>query len=303
MDVHLPYSRCRARRFLQREIVNRSLPATILLALATAAAASAGVHHHSRRTHTPHGASSPHVQPSPETEATIAHDVATARRILDTLNVVNLLASPYLVEAMYYHDGLLSDFPVDSPAADPDRRIVGRICRSLGPAQKALFVSLLHSVWAGSDPPGPNVAVAPLPHSRIATGARTHQDAIDLFAPEGSPVYAHSRGIVVLAETGWNGDDAFSTSSRKGGNSVIVFAPDQDRFDRYCHLSAVSVSPGDLIAAGTVLGRVGHTGLNASRWGHGRHLHFEVNEYAGGRVRVIGQRRLRAILLSSQPPG
>jgi murein DD-endopeptidase MepM/ murein hydrolase activator NlpD len=137
----------------------------------------------------------------------------------------------------------------------------------------------------------------------MATGARTHQDAIDLFAPEGSTVYAVSRGIVILAENGWSADDPFSTSSRKGGNTVIVFAPDQDRFYRFCHLSAVLVSPGGLVAAGKAVGRVGHSGLNASRGGHGRHLHFEMNEYADGRVRVIAQRRLRTILLSLQPPG
>jgi murein DD-endopeptidase MepM/ murein hydrolase activator NlpD len=204
---------------------------------------------------------------------------------------------------MYFHDGMLAGFPVDSPTADPERRIIGQICRAIGSQQKARFVSLLHSVWDGSDPPGPNVGVVPLANPRIATGARTHQDAIDLFAPEGSRVYAVSRGIVLLAESGWSGDDVFATSSRKGGNTVIVFAPDNDRFYRFGHLSAVLVAPGDLVAAGDGVGCVGHSGLNASRTGHGRHLHFEMNQYAGGVVRVIEQRRLRSLLLSAEPPG
>jgi murein DD-endopeptidase MepM/ murein hydrolase activator NlpD len=203
---------------------------------------------------------------------------------------------------MYYHDGLLAEFPVDSQTADPDRRIVGRISRAIGPKQKALFLSLLHAVWDGADPPGPKREVFPLAKSRIATGKRTHQDAIDLFTAEGSPVYAYTRGIVVLAENGWSEDDAFSTSSRKGGNTVIVFAPDRDRFYRFCHLSTVRVSPGDLVAAGDQVGRVGHTGLNASRGGHGRHLHFEMNEYVDGRMRVIAQRQLRGMLTLAEAP-
>lgn len=285
------------------EIVKASLAVIVVLVLGAVAVASPGVHHHMRRTRTLPRPSSLEVRPSPEIEERVASEAARARQILDTLNLANLLASPYLVEAMYYHDGLLAGFPVDSPTADPERRIVGQICRGIGPPQKVLFVSLLHSVWAGLDPVGPNVEVDPLANSRMVTGKRTHQDAIDLFAPEGSPVYAVSRGIVVLADAGWSGEDTFSTSSRKGGNTVIVFAPDHDRFYRYCHLSTVAVSPGDLVTAGEVVGRVGHTGLNASRSGHGRHLHFEMNEYGDGRVRVIEQRRLRAILLSLQQPG
>jgi murein DD-endopeptidase MepM/ murein hydrolase activator NlpD len=233
----------------------------------------------------------------------VAQEVARARRILDTLDTANLLTSPYLVEAMYYHDGLLREFPVDSPSADPDRRIVGQICRAIGPAQKAQFVSLLHAIWVRANPPGADAGIFPLSKSRIAAGRRTHQDAIDLFAPEGSEVYAVWHGIVVLAEGGWSADNAFSTSSRKGGNTAIVFTPDHDRFYRFCHLSTVLVSPGKLVSAGEVVGRVGHTGLNASRGGHGRHLHFEMNEYADGRVRVIEQRRLRTILLSLRQPG
>jgi murein DD-endopeptidase MepM/ murein hydrolase activator NlpD len=241
------------------------------------------------------------VQPSPEIEKRVADEAAKARQILAAMNIPNLLASPYLVAAMYYHDGFLADFPVNTVTADPERRIIGQICRAVRPEQKARFVSLLRAVWAGCDPPGRNVDVLPLANSRIVSGARTHQDALDLFAPEGSAVYAVSRGIVILAETSWSGDDVFSTSSRKGGNTVIVFAPDRDRFYRFCHLSEATVSPGDLVAAGEVVGRVGHSGVNASRQGHGRHLHFEINEYADGRVRVVEQRRLRAILLSLQP--
>jgi hypothetical protein len=36
--------------------------------------------------------------------------------------------------------------------------------------------------------------------------------------------------------------------------------------------------------------------LNASQAGHGRHLHFESNEYNDGQVRAVTYQRLRAML-------
>jgi hypothetical protein len=50
------------------------------------------------------------------------------------------------------------------------------------------------------------------------------------------------------------------------------------------------------VAAGERLGDVGHSGLNASQAGHGRHLHFETNEYSDGQVRALSYQRLRAML-------
>ena len=71
------------------------------------------------------------VQPAPEIEAQVAEEVAKVRRILDDLNADNLLASPYLVSTIYYHDGFLSDFPVDRTNAAPERRIIGQITNIL----------------------------------------------------------------------------------------------------------------------------------------------------------------------------
>ena len=174
----------------------------------------------------------------------MAREVDIASGILEDIDTDNLLASPYLVSAIYYHDGFLAGFPVDRPSADPERRIVGQICNMLSPDRKAQFVGLLHEIWAESDPPGPEQLMDPLVYSAFGGGARSHQDAIDLFAAEGSPVRSVSRGIVVLADRDWSVHDLFSTSSRKGGNAVIVFDPDHDRFYRYCHLSAVLVRGG-----------------------------------------------------------
>ena len=236
------------------------------------------------------------VHPTPEIEAQVAEEVAKARRILDDLNTDNLLASPYLVSAIYYHDGFLSGFSVDRSSADPERRIIGQIGNMLSPESKARFVHLLHEVWARSDPAAPARSAEPVAYSASGGGRRSHLYAIDLFAPEGAAVYAVSRGVVVLADRDWSPESLFSTTSRKGGNAVIVFDPDHDRFYRYCHMSTVQATPGELVAAGQIVGNVGHSGLNASQPGHGHHLHFETNEYLEGHVRAIDYRRLRTML-------
>jgi len=236
------------------------------------------------------------VQPTPEIEAQVAEEVAKVRRILDGLNADNLLASPYLVSTVYYHDGFLSDFPVDRTSAAPERRIIGQITSMLSLDRKARFVELLHEIWARSGPAARQRSVAPVDYSVSSGGRRTHRYAVDLFAPEGASVRAVSRGVVVLADRDWSRANLFSTTSRKGGNAVIVFDPDHDRFYRYCHMGTVLVSAGGLVAAGQIIGNVGHSGLNASQAGHGHHLHFETNEYLQGHVQALDYRRLRTML-------
>jgi murein DD-endopeptidase MepM/ murein hydrolase activator NlpD len=271
------------------------LKLTVLIVVAACSAQSAEAYRTTRR----HPVSKPlslDVQPTPEIEAQVAEEVAKARLILDDLNTDNLFASPYLVSAIYYHDGFLNGFPVDRSSADPERRIIGQIGNMLSPEGKARFVRLLHDVWARSGPAGPERSAEPVAYSASGGGSRSHKYAIDLFATEGAAVYSVSRGIVILADRDWSPDSLFSTTSRKGGNAVIVFDPDRDRFYRYCHMSTVQVSGGDLVAAGQIVGSVGHSGLNASQPGHGHHLHFETNEYLEGRVRAIDYRRLRTML-------
>jgi murein DD-endopeptidase MepM/ murein hydrolase activator NlpD len=244
------------------------------------------------------------VVPDAEVDARVADEVLKASRILEDLNASNVLASPYLVSAFYYHDGFLDDFPVDRTSAAPERRIIGQIGNLLTPETKARFVRLLHEIWSQSNAPGTSRYAVPCAY-RAVSGRRSHRYAIDLFALEGSPVTAVSRGVVVLADRDWSPENLFSTTSRKGGNCVIVFDPDRDRFYRYCHLSYVQASSGDLVASGERLGDVGHSGLNASQAGHGRHLHFETNQYSDGQVRALNYQLLRTMLrgwrLSSSP--
>lgn len=241
------------------------------------------------------------VLPSPEIETQIAETVSQAKRILDDLKTDNLLSSPHLVSAVYYHDGFLTDYSVDRASADPERRIIGQISNLLSTDGKARFMQLLHERWAQSEPSVPQRLTEPVAYSAVG-GSRTHRYAVDLFAKEGAAVRAVSRGIVVLADRDWDPANLFSTTSRKGGNAVIVFDPDHDRFYRYCHMNTVEVSAGKLVAAGEAVGSVGHSGLNASQPGHGRHLHFETNQYLEGHVSAIEYRQLRTLLRQWRSP-
>lgn len=102
----------------------------------------------------------------------------------------------------------------------------------------------------------------PLPGYAITTpfnGYPGHRGA-DYAAPEGTPILAAHDGRVRFS--GW--DD-------RGGWMVYLTAPDGSSETSYQHMvNAPSVSPGQRVSAGQVLGRVGTTGYST-----GPHLHFE----------------------------
>jgi murein DD-endopeptidase MepM/ murein hydrolase activator NlpD len=84
---------------------------------------------------------------------------------------------------------------------------------------------------------------------------------LDWAADRGTPIMAAARGQVVEA-------------GRKGtyGNIVLIDHGSGHR-TLYGHLLEFSVSPGDCVEFGTIIGKVGSTGLSA-----GPLLHFEVQE-------------------------
>jgi murein DD-endopeptidase MepM/ murein hydrolase activator NlpD len=63
----------------------------------------------------------------------------------------------------------------------------------------------------------------------------------------------------------------------------------------------VATKAGAFVDAGDELGAVGHSGLNASRPKHGRHLHFEINQIEDGRVRALRATELWAVLRGQAP--
>lgn len=110
---------------------------------------------------------------------------------------------------------------------------------------------------------------SPLPHlDRVSGyGMRLHpvhgdhrmHHGVDLDAPAGTPVAAISDGIVSFA-------------GERGGYGNLVVIDHGGGFEtRYAHQEHLSVTEGDLVRAGDVLGAVGSTGVST-----GPHLHFEV---------------------------
>lgn len=82
---------------------------------------------------------------------------------------------------------------------------------------------------------------------------------IDLIANTGTPVMATAGGIVNIAGS----DDS-------KGNYVVI--EHQDGYgSKYFHLKSHTVSKGQKVAAGDIIGHVGNTGLST-----GTHLHFEI---------------------------
>ena len=90
-------------------------------------------------------------------------------------------------------------------------------------------------------------------------GTQKFHEGIDIGAPIGTPIHAADNGKVVFA------------GQQKGyGNTVIIEHSNGVR-TRYAHAESLSVSVGDVVEAGQVVGKVGSTGRST-----GPHLHFEV---------------------------
>lgn len=221
------------------------------------------------------------VKPSPEIEDRIAAEVRKAGEIWRNPAPANLFGSGYLMCAVYYHDGLFNPLLPDHPDGDPADRILTRIVGQMPAGYKRSCVAILREMCAlAASELAPERFQLPVIYEPLPAHGATHPSAIDLFADEGTSVVSATAGVVVLAENGWAPDAWFSTSSVRGGNCVIIFDPAASRFLRYAHLAETFPKAGAFVEAGEKIGLVGHTGFNANRQGHGRHLHFEINEYS-----------------------
>ncbi len=87
-------------------------------------------------------------------------------------------------------------------------------------------------------------------------------NGVDLAASVGTPIMASAPGVVILSRTsGYNGGYGLYVVVRHGNGTQTLYA----------HMSRVSVSVGQTVGQGEVIGAVGNTGRST-----GPHLHFEV---------------------------
>lgn len=91
------------------------------------------------------------------------------------------------------------------------------------------------------------------------TGAPTMHAGMDFRAETGTPVRAPGAGKVLRAEVAG------------GYGNLIELDHGNGLTTRYGHLTSFDVKPGQIVAAGTIIGRVGSTGRST-----GPHLHYET---------------------------
>ncbi|MGM9522637.1 MAG: M23 family metallopeptidase [Oscillospiraceae bacterium] len=99
----------------------------------------------------------------------------------------------------------------------------------------------------------------------VAVGSSNHK-GIDIASSSGTPIYAADGGTVIFAQY-WTGS---------GYGNLIEIEHDNGDITYYGHLSSISVSEGDKVAQGDLIGEMGATG-NVS----GTHLHFEIRPGGG----------------------
>ncbi len=101
----------------------------------------------------------------------------------------------------------------------------------------------------------------PVPGGRFVRGFFRGHDGMDISQSTGSPILAAAAGVVV--RTGW--------VNNCGGNQIVI-AVGSNLYTGYYHLSRILVSPGQKIARGQQIGKIGETGCTT-----GPHLHFSVS--------------------------
>jgi len=101
----------------------------------------------------------------------------------------------------------------------------------------------------------------PVPGGRFVRGFFRGHDGMDISQATGAPILAAAAGVVV--RTGW--------VNNCGGNQVVI-AVGSNLYTGYYHLSKILVSPGQKIARGQQIGKIGETGCTT-----GPHLHFSVS--------------------------
>lgn len=89
----------------------------------------------------------------------------------------------------------------------------------------------------------------------------------------GKPAYvlAMTDGIVLGAKNDWTEEDTL-----RGGNYLMLYNPNLDRYYYYAHNGQILVKVGDIISAGTRIATVGRTGRNAFPKRSPTHLHLMV---------------------------
>ncbi len=217
-----------------------------------------------------------------EIEETTAEEIRKCGEIIKKEQYAEIIKNPCLVSALYYSAEAVKKMA--PPHKYRTEEIIWNIYPLITKQFRKNYINTLKRIAAEKDKDQRklNGGRQSPPLDVVSFGKNlneNHQDAIDLFIKEGSPIYSMSAGIVVLGENHWTEDNDMSTSTHRGGNTIIVFNPADESFYRYAHMQETKIHTGTILLSGTQIGIVGHTGINASEKNHGEHLHFEINRY------------------------
>lgn len=100
------------------------------------------------------------------------------------------------------------------------------------------------------------------PVKGVKTQSIHGRNAVDIAAPNGTPVWASAAGTVTISRaSGWNG----------GYGTYVVVSHSNGTQTLYSHMNSTLVVNGQKVGQGDQIGTVGNTGKST-----GNHLHFEV---------------------------
>jgi murein DD-endopeptidase MepM/ murein hydrolase activator NlpD len=142
-----------------------------------------------------------------------------------------------------------------------DRKTLARVRKEAARLEQLWSLASPEPLWDGAFvAPASGNPGSPFGLRRFFNGQpRSPHAGIDIRAPEGAPVVAANRGRVALAE------ELFFAGK------TVVLDHGLGLYTVYVHLSQIAVRPGELVAKGSPIGRVGATGRAT-----GPHLHFAV---------------------------
>jgi murein DD-endopeptidase MepM/ murein hydrolase activator NlpD len=104
--------------------------------------------------------------------------------------------------------------------------------------------------------------INPVPGALLTQGIHGW-NSVDLGAARGTPIRAAATGTIIIARNNgaWNG----------GYGNYVVITHSNGSQTLYAHMTRTTVSAGQYVSAGQIIGYVGSTGKST-----GSHLHFEV---------------------------
>jgi len=143
------------------------------------------------------------------------------------------------------------------------------------------------------------VAMVPPVYGTVQEGFSSEHEAIDIFAPLDTPVYAAADGVVEEIRIGsyrYDGD------AYGAGNYVVLRHQNlnPELWTKYLHLNQVLVTSDESVSAGQQVGTIGNTGNTIGPTGY--HLHFEIREGSRQGTSIDPLRYINFYILDSTHP-